>query len=90
MKKLDTNETLANYVRNVVTKIITQEYHMVFFEWGKWITSAITSFKERHNIVIAKADKHNCVVIMDKTEYQTKMQSMLQDGPYKPLQIDPT
>lgn len=92
MGVLKTHETLANYVRNGVTKIITQHWkpNMVYIEWKPWIKNAIKSLKQRHNVIIGKADKNNCVVIMDKDEYNSKMHNMVNTGPYNPITHDPT
>ena len=41
--------------------------------------SAITELKSHDDIVIMNADKGNCTVVLDKTEYQEKISIVLQD-----------
>ena len=40
---------------------------------------ADTSFKNK-NLVVVSGDKESCVVLIDKTDYQDKLQKMVEDG----------
>ena len=39
---------------------------------------AVISLKNDHDIVITSADKGNCTVVMNKTEYENKILNLLQ------------
>jgi hypothetical protein len=53
--------------------------------------SAIQRLKKDSNIVIMKADKGNCVVVLNKSDYDTKMSDLLSDpDTYKKLKKDPS
>jgi len=51
---------------------------------------AIKDLREDNSIVILPADKGNATVVMDRTEYTTKMSRMLEDETYTRLKKDPT
>jgi len=50
----------------------------------------ISNMKKRKDIYILKADKGNSTVIMNKSEYEAKMEEHLNCGPYKRLDKNPT
>ena len=52
--------------------------------------SAVRTLRNDSNIVIVPADKGKATVVMDKTDYDTKMRAILQDDQYRPLPRDPT
>jgi hypothetical protein len=58
--------------------------------WDNWILKSTKSIQQNKDIVVGKADKGNCVVIMNKSDYQDKMQQMISTGPYIQLPHDPT
>ena len=51
---------------------------------------AVRKLKEDDTIVILPADKGNVTVVMDRTEYQRKMQVLLEEGSYRTSRGDPT
>ena len=52
---------------------------------------ALNDLKKEEDIVILPADKGRCTVVMDKSEYQDKVNSLLEDRKfYKVLKKDPT
>lgn len=52
--------------------------------------TALNTLKKNENIIIFRADKGNATVIMDRAEYITKMEHLLDDRSYKPAKADPT
>lgn len=51
---------------------------------------ALRSLKDDNNIIILRADKGNATVVMDRTEYETKIKCMLNDTKtYLTLKADP-
>ena len=53
--------------------------------------SALKDIANDEKILILPADKEKATVVMDKADYDDKMQQMLSnEGTYKPLDIDPT
>ena len=51
---------------------------------------AIKALKSNPDIVILKADKGNCSVVMDTLSYEEKMNLLLSDPSYRILERDPT
>jgi len=54
----------------------------------KWVSSSIKSLKNRP-ITITKADKGNMTVVMDNSEYEQKMQKLIDESPYIELNQNP-
>ena len=52
--------------------------------------TAIKNLKKDDNIIILPADKGNATVIMNKEEYNHKMNNLVSDGTYTRLKKDPT
>ncbi|KAK9402181.1 hypothetical protein NXF25_010537 [Crotalus adamanteus] len=52
--------------------------------------TALRNLKEDTSIIILPADKGNAMVVMNTSDYQTKLTNLLQDSTYKPLNRDPT
>jgi len=50
----------------------------------------LKSLRADRSIVITKADKGNCTVILDTSAYTKKMDTLISEGPYKVLPKDPT
>ena len=50
---------------------------------------ALKSLKDDHEHVIMKADKGNCFVVMDKLDYDTKMEALLGDRVDRPVDKSP-
>ena len=44
---------------------------------------AVKSLREDKNIVILPADKENATVVLDQSDYEAKMEDLLQDVAYK-------
>ena len=54
-------------------------------------TKALKELRNDQNLVISKADKGNTTVVMDKTDYDMRLLTMLEDNTtYQQLQKDPT
>ena len=56
----------------------------------KGMKKALKDLKKDEEIVILPADKGNATVVMDRSEYLTKMNGMLEEDTYKELKRDPT
>ena len=56
----------------------------------KGMRRAIRGLQEDTEIVILPADKGNATVVMEKSEYISKMNTMLEDATYVKLKKDPT
>ena len=55
------------------------------------LRKALNDLKKEEDIMILPADKGRCTVVMDKSEYQDKVNSLLEDRKfYKVLKKDPT
>ena len=54
------------------------------------LRKAVRTLRNNENIVILPADKGNSTVVMDRTEYERKLEEMLSDNTYKKLDKDPT
>jgi hypothetical protein len=52
-------------------------------------TKALKSLRDRNDIVILPADKGKATVVLDKEEYQQKLCTILDEGPYRSIQRDP-
>jgi hypothetical protein len=48
------------------------------------------SFRLNQDIRILQADKGNCAVVLDKSNYKDKLNILLESGVYEPLPEDPT
>ncbi len=92
MTEMNLANPIVNYVREGVTKIIKHDWKPESSKivWERWITESIRSLSTNKNLKIGKADKNNCVVIMDKDVYGKKMLEMIASGPYQIEEEDPT
>ena len=52
--------------------------------------AALAELKANTDFVILPADKGNKTVVLDRTEYETKLSNLLQDPSYRKLNKDPT
>lgn len=50
---------------------------------SKKYLNSIKRLRENKDIFILKADKGNSTVILDRSEYETKIEELLSSGPYK-------
>jgi hypothetical protein len=57
---------------------------------GKLELEAQKTLSLNKEIKILQADKGNCTVIMDESEYRNKLNTMPQSGVYESLTRDPT
>lgn len=87
--KIDDHE--KDQVRSGVSQIMKSHVNKSNYlnKWEKWITSSIRSLINSKEICICKADKGNAVVILNRSDYKTKMENMIIDGPYSIIN-DPT
>ena len=54
------------------------------------IRDALKSLKEDESIMVHPADKGRASVVMDIDTYRAKMSTLIENGPYKLLNKDPT
>ena len=52
-------------------------------------TLAIKNIRKDDNIIILPADKANATVVMNKAEYTTKLETLVNDGTYSKLKRNP-
>ncbi|KAG4080203.1 hypothetical protein HA402_008274, partial [Bradysia odoriphaga] len=72
-------QNICNLIKN--GKITTE---------GSKISKIIKKLTSNNEIVILKADKGNCTVVMNRQDYHNKINQLLQEGPYEKLSLDPT
>ena len=51
---------------------------------------AVKSLREDKNIVILPADKGNATVVLNRVDYEAKMENLLKDSAYKEVTRNPT
>jgi hypothetical protein len=51
---------------------------------------AVKSFRLNKKIGVLQADKGNCTVVLEESEYKEKLNTLLESGVYEPLSKDPT
>jgi hypothetical protein len=54
------------------------------------VSHNINIYQRRRIILILPADKGNCTVVLDKSKYNDKINTLLESGVYEPLPKDPT
>ena len=52
--------------------------------------NALKNLRKEKNIVILPADKGNSTVLMDTSDYDSKIRNMLESGTYRVIKKDPT
>ena len=70
----DTKEHVRNAVASILDKAQLPANNV-----SKHEKRALSDLKKDESIVIMKADKGNCFVLMDRSEYNLKMQASLDD-----------
>ena len=80
----------ANHVRSKVIGVI-KNHRPPKSTLSSVETKALKELHNDQNLVISKADKGNTTVVMDKTDYEKRLLTMLKDNTtYQQLQKDPT
>ena len=80
----------ANHVRSKVIGVI-KNHRPPKPSLNSEETKALKELRNDQNLVISKADKGKTTVVMDKTDYDERLLSMLEDNTtYQLLQKDPT
>ena len=83
------NPSEANVARAAVCNILRNSKpprdNLTFGE-----KEALKALRKNEEIVIAKADKGNVAVVMNKEEYETKASEILQVAPFQPVDSDMT
>jgi len=85
------SEAEKNNVRKQVAHVLDKHpWHKDEEQLHHNIVQTIQQIKRRNNIIITKADKGNVTVIMDRSDYNKKISTMLFTFPYKIIKKDPT
>ena len=80
----------ANHVRSKVIGV-TKNHRPSKSTLSSEETKALKELRNDQNLVISKAEKGNTTVVMDKTDYDKRLLTMLEDNTtYQRLQNDPT
>jgi hypothetical protein len=90
LKRFNVDELKSNDIKTKVASIIQGMKFNNYNKQDLGILKIVKSLKEDENIVISKADKGNTTVVMDKIEYESKVNAMLSVGPYDKVRKDPT
>ncbi|XP_021967789.1 uncharacterized protein LOC110862888 [Folsomia candida] len=92
MMDMELTDNDKNKIRTGVARIMAKHIkkEQIQQRWEKWINNSIRSLLQDTTICMTKADKGNCVVIMDRETYREKMAEMIMSGPYTMLNHDPT
>ena len=87
VRQLDAEQ--ADTVRRAVN-VILQQAEPPEHNITKEMRDALKSLKEDESIMVLPADKGRASVVMDTDTYRTKMSTLIENGPYKLLNKDPT
>lgn len=88
-KRITIRNEICNILNNQKKKPRKQSYEDNFI--NQQLRFTVNFFKQHADIMIAKADKGNAIVIMHKADYSQKMEQLLQDETtYEVLKDDPT
>jgi len=79
-----------NSLRMSIVKEVEKESKTKRSTTENHLFQSIKSLKSDKKIVILRADKGNMTVILDRPEYESKITSMLETGPYEQLLENPT
>ncbi|OXA42279.1 putative nicotine oxidoreductase [Folsomia candida] len=92
LQDFEINEGTKNIIRRGVSNILCSKQNKpdTATKSYKWITPILNSLKNDQNVVICPADKGNATVIMNRSDYNEKIEEMLSDPAYQMLQNDPT
>ena len=85
-----TDEEKNNIRREVANVLSNHPWHIDEQQKFHLVIKTIRDLQSYKNIMIVKADKGNTTVIMNVDDYDVKINSMLEQFPYKKLQRDPT
>ncbi|OXA59161.1 hypothetical protein Fcan01_05615 [Folsomia candida] len=79
MMDMELTDNDKNKIRTGVARIMAKHIkkEQIQQRWEKWINNSIRSLLQDTTICITKADKANCVVIMDRETYREKMAAMI-------------
>ena len=81
----DTAERLRSGVSSVLRSTKPPKSNL-----SSCLRRAVKDVRKDETIVILPADKGNATVVMDRTEYVNKLETMLADDTYRKLKKDPT
>ncbi len=83
---LQRKDTVRNEVHHTLKSSVQKNDHPKI---SNWMAKSLRSLNNDTTIVITKADKGNMTVILNKSDYDQKMITLISDGPYEELQDNP-
>ena len=81
---MHTAEELRTHVSRVIQSSATPQCNL-----PGHLRKAVRDLKRDNTIVVLPADKGNATVVMNRDEYEGKLESMLTDEMYRRLKKDP-
>ena len=79
---------LCRQIHNASQQLMRTSKHKKISNLSDEELKALKSLKSNNNIVICKADKGNCIVILDKEAYMKKAEEILKGKQFEPLNND--
>ncbi|CAF1439256.1 unnamed protein product [Rotaria sordida] len=80
--------SICRKIHNASQQLIRTSKHKKISNLSDEELAALKSLKSNNNIVICKADKGNCIVILDKEAYMKKADDILKGEQFEPLNND--
>lgn len=74
-----TNPHISKFVRDLNIHLLDTRRNKLHYNISKQETKALQDLKRNNSIVIKRADKGGCLVIMDRYDYTVKAENMLGD-----------
>ncbi|CAF2086784.1 unnamed protein product [Rotaria magnacalcarata] len=80
--------SICRKIHNASQQLMHTSKHKKISNLSDEELAALKSLKSNNNIVICKADKGNCIVILDKEAYMEKAEDVLKGKQFEPLRND--
>jgi sugar-specific transcriptional regulator TrmB len=80
--------SICRHIHNASQQLMRTSKHKKIRNLSDEELSALKSLKSNNNIVICKADKGNCIVILDKESYMSKAEEILKGKQFEMLKDD--
>jgi len=74
-----TNPNISKFVRNLNINLLDTRRSKLHYNISKGEKKALQDLKHNNSIVIKRADKGGCLVIMDRSDYISKAENLLND-----------
>jgi hypothetical protein len=76
----NSNPNISRFVRELNIKLLDTRKSKLKYNINKKEQIALLNLKNNNSIIIKKADKGGCIVVMDRYDYITKAETMLSDA----------